>query len=698
MSRESNSSSSGPHGRGGPSYAPGTEPYGDPGAGRPSDPDAIDEDAPASPDEPKTETTLTTRIRINIPGSRPIPPVVMRKPVGEAEDARGEHERSPEAEGAVGGPDGAVSPTGSAGGSAGVPGATGGTAATPGDAGSGGGGGDSGPTPTSDWFAPRKPPRPTPEPDPLRDDTGPGARGTGAGEGPYGAGSYDAGRTSTPPDGFPTVGPPSSGGGSRSALSDFVDGPPPGPLSTPPSGFDPGAPADQPTGRTTGPQSGDMPLPPRPPRPGPPTPDGSPPGGRSGAERPAGSALGPAPGVGSSSLYTHGPTPPSPTGGRDDEHVTSDTLVSGIPRMPSVDSVFPPDAPAPAASDHGYFDRGRDEHGESHEGDRGDRDRHDQGGGKGARSKLVLAGVSLVGVVALAYGAGLLLDHADVPNGTTVLGVDIGGKSQQDAVNTLDAALESRMSDPLTLVVGGKETPVKPEIVGLGIDTEETVREASGQDYNPVSVIGSLFGGSRVVEAHVKVDDEKLRSAVASLAGPGGDAKDGMVVFTGGEAQVRPGKPHKAVDVNKAVTLVEDAYRERAATGQTTQVPLPVSMQKPQFGEKELQAAADGFGETAMSGWVWVRAGGVEVPFSEQTIGSFLTMQSGGDTLQPVIDTDKLAAAYGSAFDGVVVEGGAGTVPLTSKHVAAAMIQALQEPAPALPEKRVAEVPGSSRQ
>ncbi|MCL6736443.1 hypothetical protein M8J73_28370, partial [Streptomyces neyagawaensis] len=37
------------------------------------------------PDGPKTETTLTTRVRINIPGSRPIPPVVVRKPVGDGE-------------------------------------------------------------------------------------------------------------------------------------------------------------------------------------------------------------------------------------------------------------------------------------------------------------------------------------------------------------------------------------------------------------------------------------------------------------------------------------------------------------------------------------------------------------------------------------------------------------------------------------
>ncbi|MEH6376530.1 hypothetical protein V7793_19705, partial [Streptomyces sp. KLMMK] len=70
MSRESDSSSSGPQGRGGAAYPSGTPPYGSEEQARGA--------AASRPEEPKTETTLTTRIRINIPGSRPIPPVIMR--------------------------------------------------------------------------------------------------------------------------------------------------------------------------------------------------------------------------------------------------------------------------------------------------------------------------------------------------------------------------------------------------------------------------------------------------------------------------------------------------------------------------------------------------------------------------------------------------------------------------------------------
>ncbi|MGE7436908.1 hypothetical protein [Kitasatospora sp. NPDC001175] len=88
-------------GEGPDAYPSGTPPYGTglPG-GHAADPfgpggtpgrrlgeDPAATEPGADDDTPKTETTLTTRIRINIPGSRPIPPVVMRSPVKNEESA-----------------------------------------------------------------------------------------------------------------------------------------------------------------------------------------------------------------------------------------------------------------------------------------------------------------------------------------------------------------------------------------------------------------------------------------------------------------------------------------------------------------------------------------------------------------------------------------------------------------------------------
>ena len=94
--------------------------------------------------------------------------------------------------------------------------------------------------------------------------------------------------------------------------------------------------------------------------------------------------------------------PPEPAGG--EQRLAGDTVVSGVPH--------PTPEPAPAAPKSG---KGK----QAKAGKAGKK--------KGGRSKLVLAGVAVVGVCGVAYGAGLLLDHADVPKNTTVLGVEIGG-------------------------------------------------------------------------------------------------------------------------------------------------------------------------------------------------------------------------------------------------------------------------------
>ncbi|WP_033211908.1 hypothetical protein [Kitasatospora phosalacinea] len=91
-SRESDNAHPQPR-RGGPdAYPSGTPPYGtglpggigaDPAAGRTAPgPRADEADAPKT-----TETTLTTRVRINIPGSRPIPPVVVQSKVKDEKPA-----------------------------------------------------------------------------------------------------------------------------------------------------------------------------------------------------------------------------------------------------------------------------------------------------------------------------------------------------------------------------------------------------------------------------------------------------------------------------------------------------------------------------------------------------------------------------------------------------------------------------------
>ncbi|MFH8254664.1 hypothetical protein [Streptomyces roseolus] len=669
--RETDSSSSGAQGRGGAAYPSGTQPYGSreyPSLHPTQDAPEESSAASAPPEEPKTETTLTTRIRINIPGSRPIPPVVVRTPVAEAEAAA----PAPEPERPVPAPEPAPAP---------VP-----AAPEPPQAAAEPPKGKE----TSDWFAPRK----NAGPAPVAPASGPATPAPKAPGGPQTSGTGFAGSATA---GVPTVGSTPSSRPVSNPLYDtgtlpgyegtpaagvpLYDGPRPD--ATPADGtprYD-GTPAagtprhdGPPAGPTTGPATGlaDLgagraPRPPVPQRPGAPRPGGPVAGAPTpGAPTPGGPLAG---GVGAgaprmsddTAILTPqqlgaprgpgvqgGPGGPG-SGGR----VSGDTLTSGIPVVPPAGgrpdpgpraegrrqqpapglTPVPKPAPAPAPAKKG-------------------------------RSKLVLAAVGLVGIAGVAYGAGLLLNHSDVPKGTTVLGVDIGGGTKEEAVAKLEASLGKRAATPLQLAVGGKKVQLAPDKAGLALDSQETVRGAAGSDYNPVSVIGSLFGGERVAKPVFPVDDEKLAVALRDLAGSSSSATEATILFAPNKVTAVEGKPGQGLDVQRSMISVKDAFRAQVETGVNKVVELPVSVRKPTVTKAELDRAMKEFAEPAMSDRITIRAGGKSIDFGPaRSLPQILSMKAVDGHLVEVYDKKAITRLLEGTFEGVMVTKGDG-----SKH------------------------------
>jgi hypothetical protein len=779
LSRETDSSSSGPQGRGGAAYPSGTPPYGarpfpslhpqerprpagTPAPGGTPEPSSAGGAAGTTgagttgtgttgtgtpaPDEPRTETTLTTRIRINIPGSRPIPPVVVRTPVEEGTQA---------ADAAQGG----------AGGSAGADAEATGSTQAPAEPEA-----EQEKEKASDWFAPRKPVAPAapaaPDPGPSYGDApqppaapspGPGAPAdpfsapfngpddffrpatpgfpdsdTGSGPRPFTPDGYadpDTGSGPRPfptPDGFPesdtgaTPGaflPPPVGTGGQAGRGphdtpaagipapfgpdDFPpgvprpvdplarqDGPHPGGTGEHPGGpngperpYDAAAasPFAPPAGPTTGPATGSMQVPPFAPHQAPSGPGGpgltsglpgapghGGPGGPNTPGRPGGPGPGPSgfrppvPGAG-------GPGGPGGPGVPPEERVSGDTLVSGIPAVPPGETRGPAPAPAPERVPAPAAPAGKG-----------------KAKAKG-RSKLVLACAGVGAVLVLAYGAGLLVNHAEVPRGTTVLGVDIGNMTKDAASQKLTKALGNRTTAPLTLTIGGKKESLKPSVAGLTVDTDATVRAVAHTDYNPVSVIGSLFGGSKTADAVIRVDNDKLKAALQGIAGRNSSGTDGMVRFADHKAIAVPGRPGTSFDVDAAAAQVAAAYRTRAETGADQAVTLAVKTVPPKVTQAELDKAVKGFGKTAMSGQVVVRADAAhQIPFNK-TVPTFLTMLPDAQgKLVPHVDLKALKSLYGTRFDGVLLKRADGSrTPVTPQDVATAVIQALGSSDPA---------------
>ncbi|MEU6281158.1 hypothetical protein [Streptomyces sp. NPDC047028] len=793
MSRETDTPSSGPNGRGGAAYPSGTPPYGTPmasGDGSDAGP------SPAQPEERKTETTLTTRIRINIPGSRPIPPVVVRKPMGDTEGAAAvdtgadprpqtpapapaaapevpdepaapAEERTsdwfaPRKSGAnKGGPggsgtNGAGMPGGSAAGSgttgtssaSGAPGSpgkagpasaptAGGTGARPGGGRPGGvvgsmsvpgtsrPGGTNGaglPGATGGPVAPGhgggtgsfdvtealnagplggSRPGASGGDEPRRDDLPYFAEngGTGRGDGPGlpGAPSGTAGfGPAGGPGGAPGPGVPGGGAGGTGGRSGFNG----------PNGLGGSGGPQGPTGPTSGPVTGDGPVIP---------PVGGP-GGLgdtgdidlrsgesftdmggfdvpSGFDAPAGSGAYDAPGE-ANGLGGHGgpfapgaalsddtailtPQKPAPDGtpgyGSPADNVSGHTVTSGIPVVPSAgNSPFgqgaraegqgphtAPKLPEPVAPPKAEAKPQK----------------------KKGRSKLVLLCVGVVVLASGAYGAGLLMNHTDVPKGTTVLGVDIGGGTRDDAVKKLDDAFGSRVNKPLKLSVGGKTVSLTPENAGLQFDFQATVGKAATNDYNPVSVIGNLFGQQRTVDPAMPVDEEKLQVALQQAGGGSGSVTEGGIEFKSGQAVAVYGKAGKAIDAAQSTRAVEQAYRTQVETGTVTPVTVPTTTKQPTVSKVEVDREMKAFAEPAMSGIVTVQTDAAHsVRMSPQkSLWKFLRVAATPDgKLTDKPDLNALQQLYGHAFDNVLITRASGKkTAVTPQDVYVALRQAL---------------------
>jgi hypothetical protein len=289
--------------------------------------------------------------------------------------------------------------------------------------------------------------------------------------------------------------------------------------------------------------------------------------------------------------------------------------------------------------------------------------------------------VAVVGVAGVAYGAGLLMNRSDVPKGTTVLGVDIGGGTRDEAVQKLDDALGDRTTKALQLTVDGEKVALKPDQAGLRLDSQATVSAAAGSDYNPVSVIGSLFGGERVVDPVMPVDGEKLHAALERVAGSSGSVTEGTIKFQSGKAVAVYGKAGKGIETATAVTAVEEAYRAQVETGQTNPVQLPTTTRQPTITNAEVDRMMKAFAKPAMSGLVTVQTDAAHlVRFSpERSIYKFLSVRAVDGKLVEHYDLQVLKSLYGSAFDGVTITKGNGSKKAVSpQDVASALGQALR--------------------
>lgn len=256
----------------------------------------------------------------------------------------------------------------------------------------------------------------------------------------------------------------------------------------------------------------------------------------------------------------------------------------------------------------------------------------------GSRSSLRV----LVGLVVL-FGAlyvGLHALAADkLPRGTSVAGVDIGGRTATDAEQLLRADLADRAAQPLEVTINGEARPIAPDAAGLGVDYDASIAGVEPTTWGLASLWDYYFGGED--RDAISTVDEELLSAVldevaAQVASP---AVEGEVSFRGTQVVIVEAKSGLALDTAEAAAAVQDDYLDPNA-----EIALTLRDAPPDIDQEDVKVAVQSFANPAVSGPVTLQFAKKSFRLQPADFTPLLSMRPEGGVLVPQVKAKKLTA------------------------------------------------------
>ncbi|MGP4021632.1 VanW family protein [Saccharopolyspora sp. 5N708] len=243
------------------------------------------------------------------------------------------------------------------------------------------------------------------------------------------------------------------------------------------------------------------------------------------------------------------------------------------------------------------------------------------------RRLLIRAGITagaVVGALALLYVGDLIFTSGQVPRGTVVAGVDIGGLDTAAAETELREQLTPGLGEPVRLQVGDRAATMDPKQVGLEMDWAATVEHAGSQPLNPFTRFVSLFATHEVTPIS-HGDREQLVQALEQVRPQLDRAPaEGTIRFEG----TRP----VAVDPLTGQTIDVQRATDEVLTHWADDIPVQVP-----FTEQPVSTTSDGVqralrevAQPAVSAPVTVRGEGKDATFAPEAIAASLRFAPDG--------------------------------------------------------------------
>ncbi|GAB2619035.1 VanW family protein [Nocardioides ginkgobilobae] len=256
--------------------------------------------------------------------------------------------------------------------------------------------------------------------------------------------------------------------------------------------------------------------------------------------------------------------------------------------------------------------------------------------------------VALATVLLLAgglYAAAGAFASDRVPRGTTVAGVEVGGKSPEQARRTLERELADRVDAPITVTVEGESVEVSPQEAGLALDLDGTVEAAGAGDSWAPDRLWDYWTGGDEVEPVLDVDESALEATIERLDSElGTEPVDATATFTASTVRTTPATTGRLLD--------EEAAREGLLSAYLAEEPaveLELVDVEPTITDAEMEEAVSELANPALSGPVTLVFGDSPVTLRPRDYAPALSLEADGDELELATDLDVVKRLVGDA-------------------------------------------------
>ncbi len=243
------------------------------------------------------------------------------------------------------------------------------------------------------------------------------------------------------------------------------------------------------------------------------------------------------------------------------------------------------------------------------------------------------------------YAAAYVAAEGKIARGTTVAGVDVGGRTRAQAARALRAGLADRLRQPITVRVEGRARSwsLTPEQLGLSVDAAASVAQpAAGDSWRP-SVLWDHYTGGPDLDAVLEVDPTALDAALDPIASDVERApRSGTVRFAGERIVTTKARVGRVVDREQARDALTAAFLSSDAEAE-----LALETTEPAISDADVRRAVDEFANRAVSAPVTLAFGKTRVRLRPREYAPALELRPRRGELVPRLDEkllDKLLA------------------------------------------------------